>query len=109
MKTHVIDLSKLVDEKYTDSISGRSFGEQFAKNEKILQKLESGEQIILKIDSNIVKAINDSFIKGFFSAIFEKKYTYQKLKNQIKFDTDNLNFVSLFEKNWLILDRICNG
>lgn len=108
MKEYIIDLTILVKPPHTDSISGRDFGKQHAIDTSILSHLQKNEVILLKIDSNKIKAINDSFIKGFFSDVFGKK-NLAFIKEHVKFDTSNENFVKLFEKNWEILDSICNG
>jgi hypothetical protein len=108
MKEYLIDLTKLVNPPYTDSISGREFGEQHAKDTEVLTHIENGEKIILNIDQTYVKAINDSFIKGFFSKIFEKYNSVEQVKQFVELKA-NENFQRLFEKNWLILEAINNA
>ena len=75
-----IDLSELVKSPETNSISGRSFGEKFAVSKKLLDHVQQNEKILIVIDDSKVKAINDSFIKGFFSQVFEKLKTREKVK-----------------------------
>lgn len=106
MEPYIIDLSKTLDTN-VNSISGRSYGEQYALKIKLLDHLASNEKIILEIDSNKIKAINDSFIKGLFSKVFENN-NLDFVKSHIEIKTDNSNFKSLFEKNWEILNSILN-
>lgn len=108
MKEYLIDLTKLVKPPYTDSISGREFGEQHAKDTEVLKHIENGEKIILNIDQTYVKAINDSFIKGFFSKIFEEYNSVERVKQFVELKA-NENYQRLFEKNWLILEAINNA
>lgn len=103
----IIDLKELVTPTKTDSISGRSFGEEFAKKIDLIKNFEEGYTIIIKIDSNFIKAINDSFIKGLFSSLFEKEKTIIKIKEKIKIEAEDY-YLNLFEKNWLILQKIYN-
>jgi len=102
-----INLNTLVDPPHTDSISGRGFGEEYAKTIELLQKIESNNKINFIIDSQYVKAINDSFIKGLFSKIFQKYKTIEEVKKHIQI-TGSDYFKRLFEKNWLILQEIYN-
>ncbi len=103
----VLDLSTLVDDKI-DSISGRTFGEGYADKNQVLQKLEAGDTIVLEIDPNKIKAINDSFWKGFFSEIFKKYRTIDEVKKRFRFNTNDF-FRSMIEKNLIILDSIVNS
>lgn len=107
--SYKIDLTTLVKPPLTDSISGRAFGARHALETRILEHLNNGESIVIIIDKDKVKAINDSFIKGFFSNVFENKYSLEKIKSSITIDSSNENFKKLFEKNWEILNSICNG
>ncbi|HEY5535442.1 MAG TPA: hypothetical protein VIL99_10990 [Ignavibacteria bacterium] len=108
MKEYTINLTLLVNPPFTDSISGREFGEQHAKDTQVLKHIHDGEKIVLTIDSEFVKAINDSFIKGFFSKIFEKYHTVEKIKSFVELRSND-NFQRLFEKNWAILEAINNA
>jgi hypothetical protein len=108
MKEYFIDLTELVNPPKTDSISGREFGIKHAKDKHILEHLDNNEHIVIKIDEKYVKAINDSFIKGFFSKIFEKYKTRENVKRIIEIRS-NQNFILLFEKNWTILEAIYNA
>lgn len=108
MKEYIIDLTVLVNPPKTDSISGREFGEQHARDTKILEHLEGNEKIVILIDSKYVKAINDSFIKGFFSKLFEKYHHTQEIKKRVELRSSD-NFKRLFEKNWAILEAINNA
>jgi len=108
MKKYIIDFTKLVNPPNTDSISGREFGEQHAKDTEVLNHIQNDEKIVILIDPTFVKAINDSFIKGFFSKIFEKYHTVQVVKKFVELNV-NENFQRLFEKNWSILEAINNA
>jgi hypothetical protein len=107
MKEIVLDLSTLIDDKI-DSISGRTFGEGYASKNKILEALEEGNIIVLDIDAKKIKAINDSFWKGFFSEVFKKYRTIDEVKRRFKFNTSDY-FKSLIEKNLIILHSIFNS
>jgi hypothetical protein len=105
MSTYTVDLNKLVDPAKTDSISGRSYGEGFAKRENIVQHLLNNENIVVEIDPKRVKAINDSLIKGFFSSVFD--VLKSKRNVQARFEIQGSDYYKrLFEKNWSILDSI---
>jgi hypothetical protein len=106
MEPYIIELAKTLDTN-VNSISGRSYGEQFALKVKLLEHLTNDEKVVLDIDSTKIKAINDSFIKGLFSKIFENK-DLNFVRNHIEIKTNNSNFRSLFEKNWDILNSILN-
>jgi len=106
MSTTIINLSDLVTPPHTDFISGRDVGEKYAITHNILWRIENGEHITLVIDSSI-RAINDSFIKGFFSSIFKKYKTYQFVDSRFTIDGKK-EFDSLFKKNWRLLDIIYN-
>lgn len=101
------ELKELIDPEKTDSISGRSFGEGYAEKINLLGLLEENYLINFIIDENIVKAINDSFIKGLFSKVFERFKTTDNIRKNIKL-TSNDYFKRLFEKNWIILQDIYN-
>ena len=103
--THIIDLTKLVKPPLTDSISGRDEGEVFARDERVLEHVAQGEHIILRIDEQFVRAINGSFILGFFNKVFERLHSKRLVKEQ--FEIEGVEFYQrLFEKNWDILDSI---
>ena len=108
MKEYIIDLTTLVSPPKTDSISGREYGEQHAKDTAVLSHLSKDEKIVIEINSEYVKAINDSFIKGFFSKIFEKYKTSEAVKRVVEIRSSD-NFKRLFEKNWSILEAINNA
>ena len=103
----IINLSDLVNYPKTDSISGRAFGEEFANKIQLLKEIEEGNTFLIKIDSNIIKAINDSFIKGLFSSLFKKEKKIEIIKKKIKIEADDY-YLNLFEKNWFILQQIYN-
>lgn len=105
MSNIVLDLSELIEEGETDSISGRTFGEGYAKKKKIIEHITSGDTITILIDPSKVKAINDSFWKGFFSGVFKHLKSKDKVKNHFQFKTDDF-YLSLIEKNLTILDSI---
>lgn len=105
MSTYTVNLNKLVDATKTDSISGRAYGEGFAVKENIIQHLLNNENIVVEIDPKRVKAINDSFIKGFFSSVFD--ILKSKRNVQARFEIHGGEYYKrLFEKNWSILDSI---
>jgi hypothetical protein len=102
-----IDLSELVDPPKTDSISGRSFGEGYAEKMKIIEQLDKKSKIHIVIDNSKIKAINDSFWKGFFSKIFEKYKSKEKVMGFFEFETNSF-FKEHINKNLTILDSIYN-
>lgn len=107
MKTYNINLSELIDSAKVDSISGRSLGEGFAEKHLVLTRLKEGYKFVLIIDSQQIKAINDSFIKGFFSKVFEYLKSAEKVKESFTLDANDY-FIRLFDKNYKILDAIYN-
>ena len=107
MKEYIIDLTELVNPPKTDSISGREFGEQHAKDTEVLSHIKSGENIVITFNQMYVKAINDSFVKGFFSKVFEIYPTVAQVRSFVELRM-NEDFKRLFEKNWLILESINN-
>jgi hypothetical protein len=107
-KTINLDLSELVQPGKTDSISGRTFGEGYSDQKQILIKIQSGYTFNIIIDDKKIKAINDSFWKGFFSGIFEKYKSQQKIKSFFSFEMNSF-FKEHLEKNLTILDSIYNA
>lgn len=105
MKEYIIDLTELVNPPNTDSISGREFGEQHARDTSVLEHIKNNEKIVITFDQKYVKAINDSFVKGFFSKIFETYPSVNQVRGFVELKM-NQNFQRLFEKNWLILESI---
>lgn len=105
MKNTTIDLTELVTPGKTNSISGRAFGEKHALDVRLSERILKGEVITITFNSDLVKAINDSFIKGFFSKLFEKYVSADQVKQFVKLEMDE-NFVKLFEKNWILLEAI---
>jgi hypothetical protein len=101
------DLSTLINPPHTDSISGRDFGIEYANKIKLTELIQSDEPVVFNIDPEKVKAINDSFIKGLFSGVFEKFKSAEFLKNRISIQSSPF-YVKLFEKNWSILQSIYN-
>lgn len=104
---HKIELSDFVDYPNTDWISGREFGEDKAKKLGLLNWVKANEKTTIHIDDNVVKAINDSFIKGFFSSVFEEVKSKDAVRKLFFIDA-NPYFIRLFEKNFKILDAIYN-
>jgi hypothetical protein len=102
-----LDLSSLLTPEKTDSISGRSYGEGYAKTKKLLDEIESGNKIVIYIPESKIKAINDSFWKGLFSAIVQKYKTKDKVKSFFEFKTDDY-FKTSIDKNLTILESIFN-
>lgn len=107
MKEYIIDLTELVNPPNTDSISGREFGQQHARDTDVLAHIQNKEKIVITFDQKYVKAINDSFVKGFFSNIFEIYPSVNQVRGFIELRM-NEDFQRLFEKNWLILESINN-
>lgn len=105
MSTFIVNLNKLVDPQKTDSISGRSYGEGYAKQIGIVQHLLNNDHIVVEIDPRQVKAINDSFIKGFFSSVFDLLKSKRKVQERFEIKGGDY-YKRLFEKNWSILDSI---
>jgi hypothetical protein len=99
-----IELAELVSDS-VNSISGRSFGEGYAKKKDLVGHLEKGDTFLIKIDSDKIKAINDSFWKGFFNDVFKLYHTKEEVLNRFQFDS-NEYFLKLINKNLAILDAI---
>ncbi len=108
MRTVNINLNELVNPPYTDAIFGRDFGKKHATDKKLLSLIREDDiEIHIIIDDSIVKAINDSFIKGFFSDVFNELKTKANVEKRFIIDA-NQNFKNLFYKNWIILESIFN-
>ncbi|MDP3441579.1 MAG: hypothetical protein Q8T08_01855 [Ignavibacteria bacterium] len=105
MKNITLDLSELIEEGKTDSISGRKFGEGYAKKIELVKNIKQGKTFIIIIDPEKIKAINDSFWKGFFSAAFQELKSKEQVNSHFIFETDNF-YTSLIDKNLTILDSI---
>jgi guanylate kinase len=105
MSTFTVNLNKLVDPSKTDSISGRSYGEGYAREINIVQHLLDNENVVVEIDPKQVKAINDSFIKGFFSSVFDLLKSKKRVQERFQINGGDY-YKRLFEKNWSILDSI---
>lgn len=104
MNPHKIDLNALVGPA-TDSISGRAFGETFAEEQEVMAHLQNHEKIVLLIDDSRVKAINDSFIKGFFKRVFELLKSKRNVQQQFEIQASDY-YKRLFDKNWTILEAL---
>ena len=107
MKTETIDLTSLVNPPKIDSISGRGFGEKHAIDTGLLKLISNNEKVLLKIDETYVKAINDSFIKGFFNQVFKKFKTIEKVQTHFILEANDY-YKNLIVNNWKILERIYN-
>lgn len=105
MKTNIIDFTSFVSDPHTDWISGRKFGEAKAKEFNILDHAINHEKMIIKVDDKYVKAINDSFIKGFFSNVFRELKSKALVENTFEIDA-NEHFKRLIYKNWSILEAL---
>lgn len=105
MKQH--DLASLVTPPNTNSISGRDLGTDYAKKVNLLEDISQGIEIEFVIDDQKIKAINDSFIKGLFSKVFEEHKTVEKVQKIVTINGNN-HFKQLFLKNWTILENIYN-
>lgn len=102
-----INLNELIEVGKTDSISGRSFGQGYAEKIHLIEEINLGKTFKIIIPPNEIKAINDSFLKGFFSIVFEKYKSKPKVKEFFEFET-SVAFLSLIDKNLTILDAIYN-
>ena len=103
-----LDLTELIEEGKTDSISGRTFGEGYAAKVELLENIKAGNKITLIIPPQKIKAINDSFWKGFFSGLFKVYKKKEIIKSFFNFETDDF-YKTLIEKNLTILDSISNA
>ncbi len=106
MKEIIIDLNKLVNDK-VDSLTGRDFGESEAKKNHIIDHIKNGNKIVIVIDEEKVRSINDSFIKGFFSDVFKILKTKTKVEEYFTLQA-NEYYKRLFDKNLSIIDSIYN-
>lgn len=104
METVKIDLNKLVNPN-VDWISGRTYGIAEAEKYQVLDHLIKRDHFVIMVDEKRVKAINDSFIKGFFNEVFEKLKTKENVKQFFDIEANDY-FKRLFEKNWTILENI---
>lgn len=100
-----IDLNRLAESTGADSISGRDFGATFAVKQDLLKHVRQHDKIVLQIDERRVKAINDSFIKGFFKTVFEQLKSKRKVQEQFEIEANDY-YKRLFDKNWTILESI---
>ena len=105
MENITLDLSELIEEGKTDSISGRKFGEGYAKKVELIENIRKGNKFTIIISAEKIKAINDSFWKGFFSAAFQELKSKDKVNSYFTFITDDF-YKSLINKNLTILDSI---
>ncbi len=105
MSSYAIDLNDLAASQGVDSISGREFGASFAERQDLLGHVRNHDKIVLLIDENKVKAINDSFIKGFFKKVFELLGSKRKVQEQFEIKSNDY-YKRLFDKNWTILEAI---
>lgn len=104
MEKLIINLADLVNDK-VDLISGRSAGEDEVKKRKVIEHLRNNDRVVIRIDDKKVKAINDSFIKGFFSAVF-KEFGSKSIVEKMFEIEGNDYYKRLFDKNWSILDAL---
>ena len=107
MSEKIFNLSTEVIPNITDSISGRRDGEKYASDNKIIELIKEGNIIVIEIPSDKVKAINDSFWKGFFSGIFKIYKSKKEVMKHFKFLADDFYKISI-DKNLTILDSIYN-
>jgi hypothetical protein len=91
----------------TDSISGRKYGQGYAKEQKILKRMEAGQTFKIIIGPKI-ETINDSFWKGFFNSIYETYKTKEKVKTYFEFEGTEY-FLNEIDKNLDVLDAIYNS
>lgn len=105
-KQKEFNLDTLTNE-HVDSISGRAFGVQYCNKIKLISLLEEGN-VVKFIIGEKVKAINDSFIKGLFSSVFEKYKNINKVETIVIIESKPF-YQDLFKKNWIILEAINNS
>jgi hypothetical protein len=105
MEKIILNLTDLIQVGRTDSISGRRFGEGYANQVKLLENIKLGAHFVLIIPPDKIKAINDSFIKGFFSGIFKEFKSKEIVNSYFTFETD-VFYKSLIDKNFSILESI---
>jgi hypothetical protein len=105
--THLeLHLDTLLSSDKEDSISGRKFGQGYAEQEKILDKLKAGNSFKIVI-SDKIEFINDSFWKGFFNKVFEEYNTKEKVLELFSF-TGGDPFVESAMENLDVLHAIYN-
>lgn len=104
---HTIDLSKLVTQSDVDSISGRKYGQDFFNTEEVMAYLKNEKTIRIIINENEIKAINDSFWKGFFSEVFNEYKSKEEVQNRFEFKCIEY-YKNQIEKNFEILNSIYN-
>jgi hypothetical protein len=107
METVKIDLGKLLNSAAVDNISGRAFGQKHAEDMHLIDHIEKNDKIVIVIDPTKVKAINDSFIKGFFSGVFIRLRKKEKVYKYFTFETSDF-YKRLFDKNLTFLEAINN-
>lgn len=104
---HQIELKEYVNPPHTDWISGREYGEAKAENAGLLDWVRKKEKVVIVVDEHYVKAINDSFIKGFFNLVFKELKSKAAVDNLFEIKANDF-FLRLFEKNFKILDALYN-
>lgn len=102
-----IDLSISIDNNITDYLSGKNVGLQYLNYNRVLNLIKHGHTIEIIIDDSKISAINDSFIKGFFTPIFEYLKTKTEVDKVISIKSNNY-YKDLFDKNMIILEVIQN-
>lgn len=86
-----------------DFLSGRKVGQKKYKDSNIENKIDGNYHFTIVIDDHLIKGINDSFIKGFFSDIFRKMRTRENFYKKFTIDAID-HYKKLFEKNFKILE-----
>lgn len=104
-KEHHIDLNVLTKSLGKDYLSGRELGKSLAIEGNIALLAAAGDTFVIFIDDTCVKAINDSFIKGFFEGIFKILRTRNNVGATFKLEASDY-YKRLFSKNWLILEAL---
>ena len=100
-----LELKEIITSPDSDTISGRATGEQYYKKCKVSEILDRNENIVIVIDDNIVKAINDSFWKGFFKPIIFRYKTLKEFNKHVIIEANDFYRKSI-EKNIHILEAI---
>jgi hypothetical protein len=103
----LVDLSELTKNKDIDSVSGRKEGNLFAENLSVLSKMKANAKIKLVVDPDKVKTVNDSFWKGFFSAIMDHYKSTSEVEKRVEIEGNDFIKKNVHE-NLLILEAIFN-
>lgn len=105
MKEVIIDLKKYVNPPQVDWISGRAHGEKAAVEWNLHNNLDGKSHFEIIVDDTVIKAINDSFVKGLFSDVFKKLKSQEEVDKYFTIKANDY-FTNIFRKNFRILEEI---